>query len=103
MVKLDIKIAEIATRGVIGGRGPIKSNTGHPGGFLVEAAGCGSGGQEKIFCSIGAHNRGFGRIYAILADFSQKILDRSNFYGTFRVLCFVVSLCWPKFRKEIRI
>jgi len=41
-------MAEIAAEGVIGGRGGEKSNTGHPGGFLVEAVGCGSGGEIRF-------------------------------------------------------
>ena len=74
MVKFGEELAEIAAKGVIGGRGGEKSNTGHPGGPLVVAVVCGAGGPGKIFRSIGARNRRFGQISAIVADFSQNYL-----------------------------
>ena len=66
--------AEIAAKGVIGGRGPIKSNTGHPEGFVAEAVGWVSGSQKRFFRRKPPKTGDFGRSAIILKIFCRKPL-----------------------------
>lgn len=68
MIKFTEKIAEMAAKGVIGGRWGLKLNPGHPGGLKSKAVGWVSGSRAKIFL---AGNRPKPAIWPDLCNFSR--------------------------------